>query len=82
MKDKFIQDGQFPNGQRYYSLKKNRLVGIVESTKEDDGTPVLIVDGKPFTWAEIGKMLMTYEGFQLKIEAVDIYDEIEWIDEE
>jgi hypothetical protein len=82
MMETFIQEGQFPNGQRYYFLKKDRLVGIVESNREEDGTPVLVVDGKPFIWEEIGKMLMTYEGFQLKIEAVDIYDEIEWIEEE
>jgi len=82
MMESFIQEGRFPNGQRYYSLKKDRLVGIVESNREEDGTPVLIVDGKPFTWEEIGKLLMSYEGFQLKVEAVDISDEIEWIDEE
>jgi lipocalin len=82
MKETFIQEGKFPNGQRHYSLKKDRLVGIVESNREEDGTPVLIVDGKAYTWEEIGKMLMSYEGFQLKVEAVDIFDEIEWIDEE
>jgi len=82
MKETFIQEGQFPNGQRYFSLKKDRLVGIVESNREDDGIPVLVVDGKPYTWGEIGKMLMSYEGFQLKVEAVDIFEEITWIDKE
>ena len=82
MMETFIQEGQFPNGQRYHVLKKDRLVGIVESSKEEDGTPVLVVDGKPYTWEEIGKMLMSYEGFQLKVEAVDISDEIEWVDED
>lgn len=45
-------------------------------TDKLNGTPVLIVDGKPYTWEEIGKIVMSYEGFQLMIEAVDISDEL------
>jgi len=41
---------------------------------------LLVVDGKPYKWEEIGKILMSYEGFQVKIEAVDISDEFEWND--
>ena len=44
LQDTFIQEGQFQNGQRYHSLKKHRLVGIVEYNREEDGTPVLVVD--------------------------------------
>ena len=71
MMETFIQEGQFPNRQRYYVLKKDRLVGIVESNREEDGTPVLLVDGKPYTWEEIGKILMSYEGIIMKV--------LEWI---
>ncbi|WP_425434982.1 DUF7713 domain-containing protein [Paenisporosarcina indica] len=44
--------------------------------------PVLVLDGKPYTWEEIVKMLRSFKGFELKVEAVDITDEIEWKDEE
>lgn len=40
--------------------------------------PLLVVDGNSYTWEEIGKMLMSYEGFQVKLEMMDPYKEIEW----
>ena len=27
--------------------------------------PMVVVDGKPFTWEQVGHMLMTFEGFTL-----------------
>nr|WP_017378569.1 hypothetical protein [Paenisporosarcina sp. TG-14] len=38
----------------------------------------MVVDGKSYTWDEIGKMVMAYEGFQIKLETLDPSDEIEW----
>jgi hypothetical protein len=43
-----------------------RLSGVIEwDAESDDGLPRLIVDGRPFTWDQIGRMLMTFEGFTL-----------------
>jgi hypothetical protein len=36
--------------------------------------PVLVIDGKKVSWKEFGQMLLTYEGFQFKME---IYDRCE-----
>jgi hypothetical protein len=33
--------------------------------------------GKPFTWEEFGRMLMTYEGFQFKLKMYDVTDDVE-----
>ncbi|CEG22039.1 hypothetical protein BN1080_00959 [Planococcus massiliensis] len=46
-----------------------------------DDVPLVVIDGTTYTWEEVGKMLMHYEGFQLKLEMVDSYDEIGWEDE-
>ena len=27
---------------------------------------MLVVDGRPFTWDEVGRMLMSFEGFTLR----------------
>ena len=44
----------------------HRLSGIIEWDPETDGAlPLLIVDGRPFTWDQIGRMMMTFEGFTL-----------------
>ena len=45
----------------------HRLSGVIEWDAETDGAlPLLIVDGRTFTWDQIGRMLMTFEGFTLK----------------
>ena len=41
--------------------------------------PLLIVDGKAFTWEQVGKMLMTFEGFTLD---AHIVDSIETVDDQ
>ncbi len=28
--------------------------------------PLVVIDGKPFTWEQVGHMLMTFEGFTLE----------------
>ena len=43
-----------------------RLRGVIEWDPETSGErPLLIVDGRPFTWDQVGRMLMTFEGFTL-----------------
>jgi len=37
--------------------------------------PLLIIDGKEISWAEFGRMVLTYEGFQLKMEMFDRSEE-------
>ena len=44
----------------------HRLSGVIEWDPETDGArPLVIVDGRTFTWDQIGRMLMTFEGFTL-----------------
>ncbi len=44
----------------------HRLSGVIEWDPETEGAlPLLIVDGRTFTWDQIGRMLMTFEGFRL-----------------
>jgi hypothetical protein len=42
------------------------LVGRIGWDSETNGrVPLLVIDGRPFTWEEVGRMLMTFEGFTL-----------------
>ena len=40
-----------------------------------DNVPLLVIDGKEIAWDDFGRMLMTYEGFQFKMEIFDISEE-------
>ena len=44
----------------------HRLSGVIEWDPETEGAlPLLIVDGRSFTWNQVGRMMMTFEGFTL-----------------
>ena len=46
--------------------------GRIEWDDESQGrVPLLIVDGRPLSWDQLGTMLMTYEGFDFKLEIMD-----------
>jgi hypothetical protein len=38
--------------------------------------PLIVIDGKEISWRQFGQMLMTYEGFNFKLEIFDKSDEI------
>ena len=50
--------------------------GRIEWDPEEDGrVPRLVVDGTSYPWDEVGRMLMTFEGFQVKLEVYDRSEE-------
>jgi hypothetical protein len=56
----------------------HRLVGRIEWDPATNGrTPLLVIDGRPFTWDEVGKMLMTFEGFTLDARIEDTIELLE-----
>ncbi len=55
--------------------------GIVRARVECDlegttGIPLVVIDGRSITWDEVGRMVSAYEGFQFKLEMLDLSDEI------
>ena len=54
---------------------EDRIVGYVAYNDETNRHD-LIVDGKSYSWEEIGNHIGTYEGFQVKIEVIDPSDEV------
>jgi hypothetical protein len=51
---------------------RDELVGRIEWDEDAGGaTPVLVVDGKALSWDEVGRMLMTFEGFTLHARVED-----------
>jgi hypothetical protein len=60
------------------AIADHRVVrGRITWDEDQDGeVPLLIVDGRPVSWAEFGRMLMVYEGWQFKLEIRDPSEEI------
>ena len=47
----------------------------IEADVEDDlHMPILVIDGKEFRWEEVGRMLMSFEGFTVELRIRDTID--------
>ncbi len=66
------------DGELGLQIGDNRVVhGMVESDRDYDGrTPLLIIDGREVTWNEFGRMLMSFEGWQFKLNLADKSEEL------
>jgi hypothetical protein len=42
-----------------------------ETDEYGNSRPLLVIDGKPVDWEQFGRMLMSFEGWQLKLEIYD-----------
>jgi hypothetical protein len=50
----------------------HRLVGRIEwDPRSEARLPLVVIDGKAFSWEEVGHMLMTFEGFTLEAHVKD-----------
>ncbi|MGI9284308.1 MAG: DUF7713 domain-containing protein [Pseudomonadales bacterium] len=50
--------------------------GLVEGDNTSDGSvPLLLIDDRKFTWEELGRMLMNFEGRQFKLEMRELSEE-------
>jgi hypothetical protein len=61
------------NGTYGLQIADHRVVrGKIEWGDSEDGSvPQLNVDGREITWQEFGRMLMSFEGWQFKLEIRD-----------
>ena len=51
--------------------------GRIDWDEEADGRlPMLVIDGREVTWAQFGRLLMTFEGWQFKLEIRDRSEEV------
>jgi len=57
-------------------IKDRKAVGYIEydSTRDDH---VVVIDGKPYTWEELGQSISTFEGWKIKIEFGSVGDELD-----
>jgi len=69
---KHIMDGKFG-----LQIIDKTVRGRIESDDAEDGrVPLVVVDGREISWDEFGEMLMSFEGWQFKLEIIDPSDQV------
>jgi hypothetical protein len=70
---KHIEDGAFG-----LHIADHQIVrGMIEWDAASDGrVPLLLIDGREMTWEQLGRMLMSFEGWQFKLEIRDSSEEL------
>lgn len=66
------------NGEHGLQISDDRVVcGRIEwDDAPNGGVPLLIIDGREIGWDELGRMLMTFEGWQFKLTIRDKSEEL------
>ena len=72
-------------GRRHLEVRDGALAirpeGVVRALidrddESEEDLPVLVIDGRPVTWEDFGRMLLRHEGWQFKLEMYDLSEEI------
>lgn len=48
-----VESKVFAHEQSYNIIMNGQFKGLIEHDKTSEGTPLVIIDGKPFTWEEV-----------------------------
>ena len=64
-----------PDDRGYRRIKDGVVRGQITSEADDPVATLLIIDGKPVSWDELGRMVSTYMGFRFKLEIFDRSEE-------
>lgn len=62
-------------GDGGYRIRDGVARGQITSEADDPCAPLLIIDGKPVSWDELGRMVSEYMGFRFKLEIFDRSEE-------
>ena len=53
------------------------VCGRIEWDESEDGrVPLLVIDGQKLSWDELGRMLMSFEGWQFRVAIRDRSEEV------
>jgi hypothetical protein len=76
--NKYLEDSKYG-----LQVKDMEVKGKIEAATSDEADvfvtrlPMLVIDGREVSWEQFGEMLMTFEGFQFKLQIVDSSDDLE-----
>jgi len=70
---KHLTEGQFGLQIADHRVVRAKIEADID---QDWHVPLLIIDGKEITWREFGRLLMSFEGWQFKMEMADKSEEL------
>jgi hypothetical protein len=59
-----------------YTCDTCRQLRITWDDEQDGRVPLLVIDGREISWEQFGRMFMSFEGWQFKLEIRDRSEEI------
>lgn len=74
---RYTKAGEFPNGQKYHSIINDEVVGRIDHDEMNTSVPMIVIDGKHYTWEQLGEMVKSFEGFQFQMKFFDMTDDVE-----
>jgi hypothetical protein len=64
------------NGEFGLEIAERTVRAQIEWDEDYDGRlPILVIDGRELKWEELGRMLMTFEGWQFRLNIIDKSEE-------
>ncbi|MBU9711688.1 DUF7713 domain-containing protein [Evansella tamaricis] len=72
----YIKNSVSPTGKPVEYIEHAVVVGRIEYDEGNEDVPIIVIDGKPYTWYQFGRMVNSYEGFQIKVKMIDMVDEV------
>jgi hypothetical protein len=64
-------------GEHGTQIAERTVCGLIDSDESEDGrVPLLVIDGQEVSWHELGRMLMSFEGWQFCIAIRDRSEEV------
>ncbi|WP_377887510.1 hypothetical protein [Alkalihalobacillus sp. R86527] len=74
---RFTKVGEYPGGQKYSAIIDDEVVGHIDYDEMSSSTPMIVIDGQPYTWEQLGEMVNSFEGFQFQMKFYDKTDDVE-----
>lgn len=72
---RYLRSSDFPGSgarQNRLYVKGTAVNGRIDES--DDGSPVVVVDGRQYSWEEFGQFLTPFNGFDFRLECFDTCD--------
>jgi hypothetical protein len=64
-------------GEHGTQIADQTVCGRIDWDASEDGrVPLLVIDGQEVSWHELGRMLMTFEGWQFRLAISDRSEEV------
>jgi hypothetical protein len=73
----YVTERRTPDGYQIQTIKDDQVVGRLDYDPLNEDGPLVVIDGKPYTWEQLGRLVRQFEGFQVQMKFFDGTEEVE-----